>query len=387
MAIGNLFLGTARKTIGDIVMYRRNGEQLSRVRVRKIANPRTEAQALQRNYMAPVTKFYAPLADVLERSWEGLDRQKSLGAFLKTNAGLARSSGWYVVKGAGFTPLPYKVSNGTLPALSYSDSELSLGGQSIADIKVSTISAALVNMGYQYGDQLTTIICLQDAAGDVRPVWSRVILSSSDESDIFSDIAGAVLFEQSDTALAYSGVLESVIGAVFIVSRWNGSKWLRSSQYVQVSSTYLEQFTSIEARAAAIASYQSGDSVISSDVYLNGGTGSSGSAASELIVPFVDSQSKSQSGYCKPISVVHNVIGDNVILRVLNVSNGQVLDMNVMNITAGPVTYGRVLYRSTETRWQWHTAASITPYCVPYGSTSYRAELRSWLAQNGITIT
>ena len=253
MAIGNLFLGTARKTIGDIVMYRRNGEQLSRVRVRKIANPKTEAQALQRNYMAPVTKFYAPLADVLEKSWEGLDRQKSLGAFLKTNAGLARSSGWYVVKGAGFTPLPYKVSNGTLAPLSYSDSELSLGGQSIADVKVSTISAALVNMGYQYGDQLTTIVCLEDAAGEVRPVWSRVLLSSSDESDIFSDIAGAVLFEQGNNALAYSGVLESVIGAVFIVSRWNGSKWLRSSQYVQVSATYSEQFTNIEARAAAIS--------------------------------------------------------------------------------------------------------------------------------------
>ena len=385
MAIGNLFLGTARKTIGDVVMYRRNGEQLSRVRVRKIANPRTEAQALQRNYMAPVTKFYAPLADVLERSWEGLDRQKSLGAFLKTNAGLARSSGWYVVKGAGFTPLPYKVSNGTLPPLSYSDSELSLGGQSITDIKVSTISAALVNMGYQYGDQLTTIICLQDDAGDVRPVWSRVLLSSTDESDIFSDIAGAVLFEQSNTALAYSGVLEQVIGAVFIVSRWNGSKWLRSSQYVQVSSTYLAQYTSIEARAAAIASYQSGDSVVSSDVYLNGGTGTKAKSSDELIVPYVNSTSKQYVGYCKPISIKPNEAYEQIEFDVVDIANGARLKMNVIYMIEGTSRYGRVGRGNDVVGWA--TEAAQQEFSIAWLGRNQMPAFKDWMSKNGFSIT
>lgn len=376
MAIGNLFLGTARKTIGDIVMYRRNGEQLSRVRVRKIANPRTEAQALQRNYMAPVTKFYAPLADVLEKSWEGLDRQKSLGAFLKTNAGLARSSGWYVVKGAGFTPLPYKVSNGTLPALSYTDSQLSLGGQSIADIKVSTISAALVNMGYQYGDQLTTIICLKNAAGDVRPVWSRVLLSSSDESDIFSDIAGAVLFEQSNTALAYSGVLEQVIGAVFIVSRWNGSKWLRSSQYVQVSSQYLEQFTSAEARAAAIASYQSGDSVISSDVYLNGGTGTRAKAG-ELVVKLMSTANWSYVGLAIPISVYSDVNNEPTILQLRDAANGATIYANVLRKANRFV----LVHRSAV--HQFIRRTQMTDVVAEYDDMTSSAAFYNWLAKNG----
>lgn len=380
MAIGNLFLGTARKTIGDVVMYRRNGEQLSRVRVRKIANPRTEAQALQRNYMAPVTKFYAPLADVLERSWEGLDRQKSLGAFLKTNAGLARSSGWYVVKGAGFTPLPYKVSNGTLPPLSYSDSELSLGGQSITDIKVSTISTALVNMGYQYGDQLTTIICLQDAAGDVRPVWSRVLLSSTDESDIFSDIAGAVLFEQSNTALAYSGVLEQVIGAVFIVSRWNGSKWLRSSQYVQVSSTYLEQYTSMEARATAIASYQSGDSVVSSDVYLNGGTGTK--AKQDVFVwQYVDCSTNEIVSWCRPISVLPGEGQHTLVIKALNMSNGAEMLVNVMN------RYKRVAFGPNAAhRYTFGIRDDIKQYALYYQSRNISIGLTNWLLSQGVNI-
>lgn len=378
MAIGNLFLGTARKTIGDIVMYRRNGEQLSRVRVRKIANPKTEAQALQRNYMAPVTKFYAPLADVLERSWEGLDRQKSLGAFLKTNAGLARSSGWYVVKGAGFTPLPYKVSNGTLPPLTYSDSELSLGGQSISDIKVSTISAALVNMGYQIGDQLTTIICLQNAEGDVRPVWSRVLLSSSDESDIFSDIAGAVLFEQSENGLVYSGVLESVIGAVFIVSRWNGSKWLRSSQYVQVSSIYLEQYTSIEARAAAIASYQSGDSVVSSDIYLNGGTGTKAKAI-ELVVQVVNIPGYNVARLAIPMSVYSDVNRQPTIITMKDAASGELFQANVMR-----QANRFVLQRSGQSH-SFVRSANLEPYGAVYVDMNSSAAFYNWLVKNGCT--
>lgn len=380
MAIGNLFLGTARKTIGDIVMYRRNGEQLCRVRVRKIANPRTEAQALQRNYMAPVTKFYAPLADVLERSWEGLDRQKSLGAFLKTNAGLARSSGWYVVKGAGFTPLPYKVSNGTLPPLSYSDSELSLGGQSITDIKVSTISAALVNMGYQYGDQLTTIICLEDAAGDVRPVWSRVLLSSTDEGNIFSDIAGAVLFEQSSTALAYSGVLESVIGAVFIVSRWNGSKWLRSSQYVQVSTTYLEQFTSIEARTAAIASYQSGDSVVSSDIYLNGGTGTK-AKASELVVDIRRYSSEARVRYAIMQDVVQHEAGKQILVSCRDVANGEMFNAVVTRQTSTNV-YVLQVYANHD---RFLASAWEVEYGIVYNNRNLHPEIDQWLKAHGVT--
>lgn len=383
MAIGNLFLGTARKTIGDIVMYRRNGEQLSRVRVRKIANPRTEAQALQRNYMAPVTKFYAPLADVLEKSWEGLDRQKSLGAFLKTNAGLARSSGWYVVKGAGFTPLPYKVSNGTLPTLSYSDSELSLGGQSIADIKVSTISAALVNMGYQYGDQLTTIICLKNDAGDVRPVWSRVLLSSTDESDIFSDIAGAVLFEQSDTALAYSGVLEQVIGAVFIVSRWNGSKWLRSSQYVQVSSTYLEQFTSIEARAAAIASYQSGDSVVSSDIYLNGGTGTK-AKASELVVGIRRRESAQRIRYAIMQDVVQHEANKQTLVSCRDAANGEVFNAIVARTTT--TTQDGFVLEVYANHERFRNSPWIVEYGIMYTSRTANPEINEWMLAHGVNM-
>ena len=77
MAKGNLLLGTAGNSVGDVVMYRREGAQVSRVRVRKIKNPKTDAQSLQRAAFSPVAKFYSPLAVVLERSFEGLSKMKS----------------------------------------------------------------------------------------------------------------------------------------------------------------------------------------------------------------------------------------------------------------------------------------------------------------------
>lgn len=384
MAIGNLFLGAAKKTIGDIVLYRRNGQQQSRVRVRHIANPKTEAQALQRNYMAPVTKFYAPLADVLEKSWEGLNRSESLSAFLKANFTLARSSGWYVEKGTEFLALPYQVSKGILAPLSYSYNALTLASTP-GDIQVSTISSILVNMGYQYGDQVTFIGCVRDdAMGDIRPVWSRFLLSDSDTSEIFADINGVVTFQAAEDSLAIAGVEQQLIACTFIVSRWDGSKWLRSTQFVKCNEEYLQQFTTPEAREAAIASYRGGDSVVSSDVYLNGGSGSRESAESGLIWEMLNISDKSHAGYCRLISVVGNEIGENVVIQVQNIADGQIMTANVMWGIQGQAAYGRLLWHVSANSWSYHAADADAMILLPYQGSGRNPKLHEWFNANGI---
>lgn len=386
MAIGNLFLGTAKKTIGDIVLYRRNGVQQSRVRVRHIANPKTEAQALQRNYMAPVTRFYAPLADVLEKSWEGLNRSESLSAFLKANVQLARQRGWYVPKGAEFLALPYQVSKGILAPLTYTDSMLSLA-ETPNDIQVSTISAILVDMGYQYGDQVTFIGCIKDATKeDIRPVWSRFLMSESDTSNVFADIANVVDFITGADQLGYLALEGTLVGCAIIVSRWDGSKWLRSTQFVKCNEAYLQTFTSPEARAAAIASYQGGDSVVSSGVYLNGGSGSQGSTSADLIVEFWQSSNKAMQGYCKPLSVVRNEIGMSIQIRCLNVANGIVFDANIMWGSGGAAQSVRLAVRQSATLWAFTARAYDCEYSVPYRSSSQYQALKAWLRANGVTL-
>ncbi len=71
MAKGNLFLGTGRGKVGDVVFYRKNGEQITRVRNRSIKNPDTEAQQIQRAVLASVSKAYQAGSVIFDHSFEG----------------------------------------------------------------------------------------------------------------------------------------------------------------------------------------------------------------------------------------------------------------------------------------------------------------------------
>lgn len=91
MAKGNMFLGMARGKVGDVVFYRADGQQLSRVRNRNPRNPRTNAQLFQRAIMSTVVQAYAAGKELFDHSFQGF----SVGAgcqreFLRRNANMLR---------------------------------------------------------------------------------------------------------------------------------------------------------------------------------------------------------------------------------------------------------------------------------------------------------
>lgn len=91
MAKGNMFLGMARGKVGDVVFYRADGQQLSRVRNRNPRNPRTNAQLFQRAIMATVVQAYAAGKELFDHSFQGF----SVGVgcqreFLRRNANMLR---------------------------------------------------------------------------------------------------------------------------------------------------------------------------------------------------------------------------------------------------------------------------------------------------------
>lgn len=281
MAKGNLLLGTAGNSVGDVVMYRREGAQVSRVRVRKIKNPKTDAQSLQRAAFSPVAKFYSPLAVVLERSFEGLSKMKSYNKFLKTNIDLARANGWLLPKGTGFFPLPYKLSQGTLPVLSYSlndDSYLSLplNGTFESMTTMGQLSQVFVNNGAVNGD-IITIIVVPDA--DYQNGESHYPLSMQFEVNTNSEatIANTLPLVRVETNLLASGKLvlsasggNAFDAAAIINARFENDKWRRSTQFLVVKESIL---TWIETnKATAIASYGPNAGDPNPLVYLDGDT-------------------------------------------------------------------------------------------------------------------
>lgn len=58
MAKGNMLLGYARGSVGDVTFYRDGGLQRARARNRKPANPRTRTQQTQRAIFSNAVKFY-----------------------------------------------------------------------------------------------------------------------------------------------------------------------------------------------------------------------------------------------------------------------------------------------------------------------------------------
>lgn len=286
-----MFLGTAQKKVGDVVLYRRDGVQQSRVRVRKIANPKTEGQALQRCFLAPVAKFYAPLAGVLERSWENQTKARSAQAFQRVNISKAKSEGWFVPKGTGFFPLPYQLSYGILPRLKYTigAASFSLDAGTFTGRTIGAFSQGMIaRYGLSEGDQLTCIVIMHnESTGTYRPMWLRFLLNTSDSregaaltSEFRIDISSGLLIATSVTS-------ESLVAGAFIVSRYDDG-WKRSTQSLLVLPSVLSLVTGEDARAAAIASYQDASSVVTSDVYLNGSVGAPSSDT--LLGPFVTIQ-------------------------------------------------------------------------------------------------
>lgn len=67
-----MLLGYARGKVGDLVFTRRNGEQVTRPRVRVVNNPKTEGQMIQRMIFASVIAAYTRMKSICDHSFEGV---------------------------------------------------------------------------------------------------------------------------------------------------------------------------------------------------------------------------------------------------------------------------------------------------------------------------
>lgn len=404
MAKGNLFLGTGRRSVGDVVLYRRNGEQISRVRVRKIGNPKSDGQALQRSYMAAVSKFYSFFKAPLEKSWQGLNRSQSQSAFLKANANLVRSEGYYVPKGFGLAPLPLQVSKGTLQragAYLTSDGSVFLtegSGEIVDDVNsIATFTNYMISLGYAEGDQVTFLGIMYDDDLGYFPRWCRVVLSSTDTTvlgDVLAVFGGTYTpMSTGNDMTQFQLIGDDYDFAAFavIVSRYSNGVWQRSTEFMATTADWLRNFTGDDARAAAIASYQGAVAVPESDVYLNGSTTEATEPEPAGVANFTIGMFSSNdlatagvvSGSYTPTKVGYRTYND---VRMLNVTatnnaNGKSVSRLVVNRIAGNADLGKVYtYAGTAA-----TAPAGVASAWPIMSAT--DPLVAWLAANGITLT
>lgn len=280
MATGNLFLGTARKSVGDVTMMRRNGQQVSRVRVRKIANPRSEAQSIQRMVFAAVSRFYSPLAGCLEQSFQGLSKSASYSAYLKENLKMAREQHFAAARDGGFVPMPVKVSKGTMtPADVVYDAETP--GFLINGVDTTgfgyTVGAFSrffkSSYGLQDGDQVTFIYShsREFAEGGYTVGYFRIFIDPNSSVNIGDYFPQNITTIETDAhGYMFSGNDDNLAGFCVIFSRWDGSKWLRSTQYMAVAEP--NDYIGEDAQNNFLPGWMTdAANAPSSPVYLNGG--------------------------------------------------------------------------------------------------------------------
>ena len=278
MGKGNFILGTGSSSIGDVTFARRNGQQIARVRVRKIKNPKSYGQAEQRMISAEVVKFYSPLSSVLETSFEGLSKSESYAKFLSVNNNLMRADAIGVEKGSAFKAIPAILSNGSLPTptISFSTSEEALYleagtiGGSPSSVTMGALSTALkTKYGVEDGDQVTLIWVTKNAKGEQTAKYMRFYVDTTDTATIVSN---GLTVDASDDVMGIfpSGTNIDGIALAVIFSRWDGEKWARSNSRMVCTDTYLATLQGANYNAAILTYMNAGGRTPVSDVYLNG---------------------------------------------------------------------------------------------------------------------
>ena len=313
MAKGNLLLGTAYNKLGDIVLMRKDGWQMSRVRVRKISNPKTANQAVNRALLSTIGTAYKYMRYIVDHSFQGLSKPVlNQRQFQKLSQGIARATGSVSVSGTdeGFNfnfkgehvlrPNPWPLSRGTLPNIPLvalkSNETNRLNGIAPSGEIANYIAAGVTYQAFcnafnvAAGTQLTFCVITDDTftgvpSGNNVPYaygnfhFARVILMP-DDGDMtkamfeaagdFLVIANAnsrnegdIQFKAATKAIVVSGQ-EYPLAAGVITSSYSG-QWLRSNTDMIVSSGYESSNTMSE----VYGSYMYDEGTPYSDYYLN----------------------------------------------------------------------------------------------------------------------
>lgn len=321
MAKGNVILGTLTGSVGDVTFFRRNGNQISRARVRQISNPKTTKQTLQRVILATASHAYSALRELGNQMYQGVGAgAPNQSRFLKLNMDALRRAAIAEIQGQslyynfaettynGLVVNPYKIATGSLPGVLFTDTVVLPGLDGLP--ATATYADVVAALGCRAGDALIFAALGApkdglDYAGSAALRAARVVLRPADGDMLKAFLAadgsindpsllneGVVQFEISEGAL--TGFLVRVedvvidptapgntVGAFAVVqSRWTGTQYEYSNVNFAVNyESPIAQGIGITdiIDAAESQVYQDNDAYYNNAIAEGGG--------SELIVP------------------------------------------------------------------------------------------------------
>lgn len=250
MSKGNMFLGGARGSVGDVTLQVLNGQQITKRRNRNPKNPKTKKQMYQRaSFAEPVKFFTRGQQNLFKFAFENkANGESDYNAFMRVNAKL----GVLMTKQQIENPFIAKFGNfcltqGSMTGLSAEKLVFAeVGGEGVVGIQtnmlvdtlpttVGELSAAILDSfkSMQNGDIITTLQIVTDnlipgeipyvvSDGEFEPIWyiNQIILDRNDSTPLASawslskSADGKLIIANAD---ALSG--EEFCGCSLIISR------------------------------------------------------------------------------------------------------------------------------------------------------------------------
>lgn len=240
MAKSSSFFGLRRGSTKSLTFQVLDGKQVTKDRVSVVANPKTSAQATQRQKLLPAVRFQAIFHDLIDHSWENVQYgQKSIQHFMKKALRANIVNG--MVKGqTGWVPNPYQISEGSLPSMN-----AAMKGNGVDTFNcdfgtdgVTDYASILAAGRLQEGDQLTFINVYEAGTNEQGIVYGmqydRLIVNAeniqNDSGEMVAETQNGV-FNVNFSTNTVTCSIESE-GCAVILSRRTSSKWLRSTEYL-----------------------------------------------------------------------------------------------------------------------------------------------------------
>lgn len=305
MAISKGFFSKRRGKVGDLIFSVLNGQQVTKSAPASVANPKTDAQNVQRMKLGPAQHFYDAFSSLLNHSWQNVQYgTKSRNHFM--SLALRRNGGPYVVKGnEALVPGGYPISSGSLGNIgiiyggtengSFNCYQTSLvasldvinalpNAREVFDtpLDFNTFNTILLgsNEWIKEGMKLTMLMVIrdEDSAGvHFSPRYAQITLggaTANGDWDTFAKlfrILGGLPMGQNSMFLILPDLdseLFNVAAVGLIVSEGDRADDKRSTSYMAIDNTTAEQFYSESAYKLAIQSYKTGSGVALGDDWI-----------------------------------------------------------------------------------------------------------------------
>lgn len=407
MSKGNMFVGSARGRVGNLVLYTRKGSQITRAYQSTVKNPKTSGQMLQRAKFANAVKFYQKAVQHFFKFAFQDERQTetAFNAFMRHNvdrACLLRKDEvndpyfpafgrWIMSQGSLAAPMVPIFSNGD--AL-FANTGIQGGEQTVADL-----SSILIGQGVHVGD-IMTFVCISslvtsvdfdlsnyyDSGNLLQPQWDirQLIVSTQDQTPIseipslgpsigvMSAVDGGLQFEFDNKQ--YSNAV-----AVIATRKGSGVTYASNAELVpnEVALAMIDATNTTAWNAEVTASWQSqGDAILQGSVANGtatravGGSGTGTTGGSSTGGHTAESVINTINGGSEPVSITKagttavTIVG-NKLSSVAPTATGKGISVDTFSVnpTATSATFNIVVaenYTSGSVSYMGKTVAIIT---------------------------